>query len=179
MLQLSTAQPPPLQVNRLSAAQNKLQTLSGGNPAVELQLLQSLLESNLQDAVALTQLYRQLCVEDEDVVETVDTAEDRDTVEPGSTEGRHSTVGNDRIPHADIYKQMASLVHRIKGSVQLIDAQELVASCVKFESQLHAQNKQAAIAHGADCLALFIESNQLLATLISQYPKATTEDSPQ
>ncbi|WP_053011222.1 ATP-binding protein [Yersinia pseudotuberculosis] len=169
-------------VNRLSAAQNKLQTLSGGNPAVELQLLQSLLESNLQDAVALTQLYRQLCVEDEDVVETVDTAdtaEDRDTVEPGSTEGRHSTVGNDRIPHADIYKQMASLVHRIKGSVQLIDAQELVASCVKFESQLHAQNKQAAIAHGADCLALFIESNQLLATLISQYPKATTEDSPQ
>lgn len=163
-------------VNRLAAAQNKLRTLSGGNPAVELQLLQSLLESNLQDAVTLTQLYRQLCVEDEDVVETVDTA---DTVEDGETRGPGSTAGSDHIPHADIYKQMASLVHRIKGSVQLIDAQELVASCVKFESQLHAQNKQAAMTHGADCLALFIESNQLLVTLISQYPKAATEDSPQ
>ncbi|SUB30695.1 Hpt domain [Yersinia pseudotuberculosis] len=93
--------------------------------------------------------------------------------------GPGSTAGSDHIPHADIYKQMASLVHRIKGSVQLIDAQELVASCVKFESQLHAQNKQAAMTHGADCLALFIESNQLLVTLISQYPKAATEDSPQ
>lgn len=135
------------QLNALSAAQNKLRSLSGGNSAIELQLLQSLLESNLQDATILTQLYRQLCAED-----------------------------NSALP-ADIYEQMASLVHRIKGSVQLIDAQELVASCIKFETLLQAHNKPAVIAHGGDYLALFIASNQLLAKLIYKYSKTGIESS--
>lgn len=119
------------------AAKNKLKSLSGGSAEVELQLLQSLLESNLQDTAKLTQLYTRL------------TTDETNTVS------------------AETYREMASLVHRIKGGVQLIDAQALVESGVKFESLLQEQNRHAAIAHGVDYLALLTETNQLLVKLIA------------
>lgn len=119
------------------AAKNKLKSLSGGSAEVELQLLQSLLESNLQDTAKLTQLYTRL------------TTDETNTVSP------------------ETYREMASLVHRIKGGVQLIDAQALVGSGVKFESLLQEQNRHAAIAHGVDYLALLTETNQLLVKLIA------------
>ncbi len=119
------------------AAKNKLKSLSGGSAEVELQLLQSLLESNLQDTAKLTQLYTRLPTDETNTVS------------------------------AETYREMASLVHRIKGGVQLIDAQALVESGVKFESLLQEQNRHAAIAHGVDYLALLTETNQLLVKLIA------------
>lgn len=123
----------------LVAAQNKLKSLSGGNSEVELQLLQSLLESNVQDTAALTQLYSRF------------------------------TVDDDSTMSAEVYKEMASLVHRIKGGVQLIDALPLVDSCIKLESLLHAQDKYAVITYGVDYLALLTQTNQLLVELIASY----------
>ena len=131
---VNNEQPPPL-----VAAQNKLRNLSGGNTEVELQLLQSLLESNEQDTEALTQEYSRL------------TAEDDATIS------------------AEIYQEMASLVHRIKGGVQLIDALALVESCIQFESILHSQDKYAVITYGVDYFALLAETNQILAALIASY----------
>lgn len=119
------------------AAQLKLKSLSGGSAEVELQLLQSLLESNVQDTATLTQLYARLTTDEGNAIA------------------------------AETYQEMASLVHRIKGGVQLIDAQVLVESGVKFESLLHKQNRHAAIAHGVDYLALLTETNQLLVKLIA------------
>ncbi|MFM1488326.1 transporter substrate-binding domain-containing protein [Yersinia enterocolitica] len=123
----------------LVAAQNKLKSLSGGNTDVELQLLQSLLESNEQDTAVLTQLYSRFTVDDDST-----------------------------IP-AEVYKEMASLVHRIKGGVQLIDALPLVDSCIKLESLLQAQDKYAVITYGVDYLALLTKTNQLLIELIASY----------
>ncbi|WP_049563660.1 response regulator, partial [Yersinia kristensenii] len=123
----------------LVAAQNKLKSLSGGNAEVELQLLQFLLESNVHDTAVLAQLYTRLSNDDDDTTS------------------------------ADIYKEMASLVHRIKGGVQLIDAQTLVDSCIKFESLLHEQDRNAVLTHGIDYLALLAETNQLLVKLIASY----------
>lgn len=123
----------------LVAAQNKLKSLSGGNSEVELQLLQSLLESNVQDTAALTQLYSRF------------------------------TVDDDSTMSAEVYKEMASLVHRIKGGVQLIDALPLVDSCIKLESLLHAQDKYAVITYGVDYLSLLTQTNQLLVELIASY----------
>lgn len=131
---VNNEQPPPL-----VAAQNKLRNLSGGNTEVELQLLQSLLESNEQDTEALIQRYSRL------------TAEDDATIS------------------AETYQEMASLVHRIKGGVQLIDALALVESCIKFESLLHSQDKYAVITYGVDYFALLAETNQILAALIASY----------
>ncbi|CNJ35571.1 histidine kinase [Yersinia frederiksenii] len=118
------------------AAQNKLKSLSGGNAEAEIKLLQSLLESSVQDAATLTQLYTRLTTE---------------------------------VLPTDAYEEMASLVHRIKGGVQLIDAQTLVSSCIQFESLLHAQDRYAAISHGVDFLARLTEVNQLLVELIASY----------
>uniref|UniRef100_A0A0T9LQ85 histidine kinase n=2 Tax=Yersinia kristensenii TaxID=28152 RepID=A0A0T9LQ85_YERKR len=128
-------------------AQKKLKSLSRGNSEVELKLLQSLLESNVQDTAALTQLYTRL------------------------------TVDIDNTISADIYKEMASLVHRIKGGVQLIDALTLVESCIKFESLLHAQDKYPVIIHGIDYLMLLTVTNQLLVELIASYAEIVS--SPQ
>ncbi|MBW5824469.1 response regulator [Yersinia kristensenii] len=128
-------------------AQKKLKSLSRGNGEVELKLLQSLLESNVQDTAALTQLYTRL------------------------------TVDIDNTISADIYKEMASLVHRIKGGVQLIDALTLVESCIKFESLLHAQDKYPVIIHGIDYLMLLTVTNQLLVELIASYAEIVS--SPQ
>ncbi|MDR7875741.1 response regulator [Yersinia mollaretii] len=130
-----------------AAAQEKLRSLSGGSAEVELQLLHSLLESSSQDFEALTQRYQQLV-----------------------------TVNKSSIPN-DIYDEMASLVHRIKGGVQLIDAHELVDSCIKFESLLHTHNKSAIIAHGVEYLALLAETHQLLIELVATYTKIGSSDS--
>ncbi|WP_049648732.1 response regulator [Yersinia mollaretii] len=129
-----------------AAAQEKLRSLSGGSAEVELQLLHSLLESSSQDFEALTQRYQQLV-----------------------------TVNKSSIPN-DIYDEMASLVHRIKGGVQLIDAHELVDSCIKFESLLHTHNKSAIIAHGVEYLALLAETHQLLIELVATYTKIGSSD---
>ncbi len=123
----------------LVAAQNKLKSLSGGNTDVGLQLLQSLLESNEQDTAVLTQLYSRF------------------------------TVDDDSAMPAEVYKEMASLVHRIKGGVQLIDALPLVDSCIKLESLLQTQDKYAVINYGVDYLALLTKTNQLLVELIASY----------
>jgi two-component system, NarL family, sensor histidine kinase EvgS len=130
---------PKSQQPLIAAAQNKLRSLSGGDARVELQLLQSLLESNVQDTAVLTQLYNQLATDDNDTIS------------------------------ADIYQEMASLVHRIKGAVQLIDAQELVESCIRFEPLLHAHDRHAAMTHGVDYLVLLTETNQLLVKLVASY----------
>ncbi|MDA5534745.1 transporter substrate-binding domain-containing protein [Yersinia mollaretii] len=130
-----------------AAAQEKLRSLSGGSAEVELQLLHSLLESSSQDFEALTQRYQQLV-----------------------------TANKSSIPN-DIYDEMASLVHRIKGGVQLIDAHELVDSCIKFESLLHTHNKSAIIAHGVEYLALLAETHQLLIELVATYTKIGSSDS--
>lgn len=130
----------------LSAAQSKLRALSGGNAAVELQLLQSLQESNMHDTAAITRLYDILC------------------------------AGGDSLITASLYEKMASLVHRIKGGIQLIDAQMLIASCIAFESLLHDHDKEAAIISGSDCLVQLTESNQLLAKLISTYSKTESHN---
>ena len=121
------------------AARSKLKKLSGGNTDVELLLLQSLLESNMQDTAVLKQRYS------------------------------HFTVENDSAISAEIYKEMASLVHRIKGGVQLIDALPLVDSCITFESLLHSEDKYAVITYGVDYLALLTKTNQLLVELIASY----------
>lgn len=109
--------------------------------------MHSLLESSSQDFEALTQRYQQLV-----------------------------TVNKSSIPN-DIYDEMASLVHRIKGGVQLIDAHELVDSCIKFESLLHTHNKSAIIAHGVEYLALLAETHQLLIELVATYTKIGSSDS--
>ncbi len=127
------------QISPFIAAQNKLKSLSGGNTAVELELLQSLLVSNMQDTATLTQLYTRLTTDDNNVIS------------------------------ADFYKEMASLVHRIKGAMQLIGAQTLVDSCIEFESLLHKQDKHACIEHGVEYLAQLAGVNQLLMKLISSY----------
>lgn len=132
---------PQLPPSPQAAAQAKLRSLSGGSAEVELQLLHSLLESSSQDFEALTQRYQQLV-----------------------------TANKNSIPD-DIYDEMASLVHRIKGGVQLIDAHELVDSCIKFESLLHTHNKSAIIAHGVEYLALLAETHQLLIELVATYTK--------
>ncbi|OVZ80572.1 histidine kinase [Yersinia kristensenii] len=127
------------QPSPLLTAQKKLKSLSGGNSEVELKLLQSLLESNAQDTATLTTRYTYL------------TTHDDNAISP------------------DIYTEMASLVHRIKGGVQLIDALKLVESCLKFESLLHAQDRYAVISYGVDYLTLLTETNQLLVELIASY----------
>ncbi|WP_186366992.1 response regulator [Yersinia aleksiciae] len=131
----------------LTAAQDKLRSLSGGSAEVELQLLQSLLESSSQDTEALTQRYNQL-----------------------------ATADDTEIPD-DIYPEMASLVHRIKGGVQLIDAQQLVDSSIKFESLLHTHDKPTIITQGIEYLALLTETNQLLIELVASYTKIGSRDS--
>ncbi|QDW33933.1 transporter substrate-binding domain-containing protein [Yersinia sp. KBS0713] len=137
-----TAKLPPSPV---TAAQDKLRSLSGGSAEVELQLLQSLLESHSQDSEALTQRYHQLAADSNAISD-------------------------------DIYTEMASLVHRIKGGVQLIDAQALVDSCIKFESLLHTHDKPAIITHGVEYLALLTETNQLLIELLASYSKIGSSD---
>ncbi|ARB85539.1 histidine kinase [Yersinia intermedia] len=130
---------PKVPQTSFAAAQDKLRALSGGRTEVEVQLLQSLLESNVQDAAALTALYNQLKADESSTVAT------------------------------DTYKEMASLVHRIKGAVQLIDAQDLVEYCIKFESMILANDKPAVISFGADYLELLTGTNQLLAKLVTVY----------
>ncbi|CNH38694.1 ATP-binding protein [Yersinia pekkanenii] len=138
---------PTAQRPPVEAAQDKLRSLSGGYAEVELQLLHSLLESNEQDTATLTQRYHRL------------VADDNNTIS------------------ADIYDEMATLVHRIKGAVQLIDAWDLVASCIKFEAVLSTHDRHEAISVGGDYLALLTETNQLLVKLVTLYSKIGS-DSP-
>ncbi len=140
-VQLKNSATPRLPQSPLVAAREKLNSLSGGNVEVGLQLVQSLLESHLQDTEALTQHYNKLMATD-----------------------------SSSTP-ADIYEEMARLVHRIKGSVQLIDAQTLVESCIELEPLLLAHDKAKVITHKVNYLRLLSEANLLLTQLVSYYSK--------
>ncbi|MGG7668381.1 ATP-binding protein [Yersinia sp. J1] len=61
------------------------------------------------------------------------------------------------------YKEIANLIHRIKGGVQFVAAEDLVASCILFEDLLSSRNHHAITEHWPIWQALLIQTNEQIA----------------